>query len=132
MSVADGPRSLKDRQREERERLILEAAEELLAEKGYHEMSIDEIAARVGVSKGTVYLHFPSKEELVLAFLGRGMRRFIEEATAALNASASPTARLRSLMELFYSGVFMGRAHLFTTINENPDLRKRLLDRKRE
>jgi AcrR family transcriptional regulator len=61
MSVADGPRSLKDRQREERERLILEAAEELLAEKGYHEMSIDDIAARVGVSKGTVYLHFPSK-----------------------------------------------------------------------
>ena len=63
MSIADGPRSLKDRQREERERLILEAAEELLAEKGYHEMSIDEIAARVGVSKGTVYLHFSSKEE---------------------------------------------------------------------
>ena len=54
MSIADGPRSLKDRQREERERLILEAAEELLAEKGYHEMSIDEIAARVGVSQGTV------------------------------------------------------------------------------
>jgi TetR/AcrR family transcriptional regulator, fatty acid metabolism regulator protein len=67
MSVADGTRSLKDRQRKERERLILDAAEELLAEKGYHEMSIDEIAARVGVSKGAVYLHFSSKEELLLA-----------------------------------------------------------------
>jgi TetR/AcrR family fatty acid metabolism transcriptional regulator len=132
MSIADGPRSLKDRQREERERLILEAAEELLLEKGYHEMSIDEIAARVGVSKGTVYLHFPSKEELVLSYLGRGMRRFMEEATDALNASASPTVRLRALMELFYSGVFKGRAHLFTAIYENPDLRNRLLDRKRE
>jgi AcrR family transcriptional regulator len=132
MSVADGPRSLKDRQREERERLILEAAEELLAEKGYHEMSIDEIAARVGVSKGTVYLHFPSKEELVLAYLGRGMRRFIAEAMVALKASASSAAKLRALMELFYSGVFKGRSNLFTAIYENPDLRNRLLDRKRE
>ena len=132
MSIADGPRSLKDRQREERERLILEAAEELLAEKGYHEMSIDEIAARVGVSKGTVYLHFPSKEELVLAYLGRGMRRFMQEATDALNASASPSDRLRSLMELFYAGVFKGRNNLFTAIYENPELRNRMLDRKRE
>jgi AcrR family transcriptional regulator len=132
MSVADGPRSLKDRQREERERLILEAAEELLAEKGYHETSIDEIAARVGVSKGTVYLHFPSKEELVLAYLGRGMRRFMQEATDALNASTSPSARLHALMELFYAGVFKGRNNLFTAIYENPELRNRLLDRKRE
>ena len=132
MSIADSPRSLKDRQREERERLILEAAEELLAEKGYHEMSIDEIAARVGVSKGTVYLHFPSKEELVLAYLSRDMRRFMQEATDALNASASPSAKLRALMELFYVGVFKGRNNLFTALYENPELRNRMLDNKRE
>lgn len=132
MSIADSPRSLKDRQREERERLILEAAEELLAEKGYHEMSIDEIAARVGVSKGTVYLHFSSKEELVLAYLSRGMRRFMQEATAALNTSASPSAKLRALMELFYVGVFKGRHNHFTALYENPELRNRMLDKKRE
>ncbi len=60
-------RSLKERQRQERAALILQAAEEVLAEKGYHETSMDEIAARVGVAKGTVYLHFPSKEDLVFA-----------------------------------------------------------------
>ncbi|MFL5699301.1 MAG: helix-turn-helix domain-containing protein, partial [Ktedonobacteraceae bacterium] len=59
------PRTLKERQRQEREALILQAAEEVLIEKGYHEMSMDEIAARVGISKGTVYLHFASKEDLV-------------------------------------------------------------------
>jgi AcrR family transcriptional regulator len=132
MSVADGPRSLKDRQREERERLILEAAEELLAEKGYHEMSIDEIAARVGVSKGTVYLHFPSKEELVLAYLERGMRRFMQEATVALSSLASPAARIRSLIELIYGGAFKRRSQFFGSIYENPELRNRLLDKKRE
>src|SRR5581483_8243141 len=61
--------SLKERQRQEREQLILRAARELLMERGYHDMSIDEIAERVGISKGTVYLHFASKEDLVLALL---------------------------------------------------------------
>jgi len=132
MSVADGPRSLKDRQREERERLILEAAEELLAEKGYHEMSIDEIAARVGVSKGTVYLHFPSKEELVLAQLERGMRRFIQSADVVLTSAASPSEKLRSLIELVYGQTFRERSQFFTSIQENAELRNRLMDRKRE
>jgi TetR/AcrR family fatty acid metabolism transcriptional regulator len=131
MSVADGPRSLKDKQREERERLILEAAEELLAEKGYHEMSIDDIAARVGVSKGTVYLHFPSKEELVLAQLERGMRRFIQSADVVLASAASPSAKLRSLIELIYGGAFKERSQFFISVNDNPDLRNRLLDKKR-
>ncbi len=132
MSVADGPRSLKDRQREERERLILEAAEELLAEKGYHEMSIDEIAARVGVSKGTVYLHFPSKEELVLAQLERGMRRFIQSADVVLTSAASPSEKLRSLIELIYGQTFRERSQFFTSVQENAELRNRLMDRKRE
>jgi AcrR family transcriptional regulator len=132
MSVADGPRSLKDRQREERERLILEAAEELLAEKGYHEMSIDEIATRVGVSKGTVYLHFPSKEELVLAYLGRGMRRFIRSVDVVLMSAATPSERLRSLIELIYSQSYRECAQFFTSFYESPDLRNRLLDRKYE
>jgi TetR/AcrR family transcriptional regulator, fatty acid metabolism regulator protein len=132
MSVADGPRSLKDRQREERERLILDAAEELLAEKGYHEMSIDEIAARVGVSKGTVYLHFPSKEELVLAQLERGMRRFIQSADVVLTSAASPSEKLRSLIELIYSQTFRERSQFFTSVQENAELRNRLMDRKRE
>ena len=131
MSVADGPRSLKDRQREERERLILDAAEELLAEKGYHEMSIDEIAARVGVSKGTVYLHFPSKEELVLAQLERGMRRFIQSADVVLTSAASPSEKLRSLIELIYGQTFRERSQFFTSIQENAELRNRLMDRKR-
>ena len=132
MSIADGPRSLKDRQREERERLILDAAEELLAEKGYHEMSIDEIAARVGVSKGTVYLHFPSKEELVLAQLERGMRRFIQSADVVLTSAASPSEKLRSLIELIYGQTFRERSQFFTSIQENAELRNRLMDRKRE
>ena len=50
MQPVTAPRSLKEKQRQEREELILQAAEEVLAEKGYYETSIDEIAARVGIA----------------------------------------------------------------------------------
>ena len=50
MQPVTAPRSLKEKQRQEREALILQAAEEVLMEKGYYETSIDEIAARVGIA----------------------------------------------------------------------------------
>src|SRR5690348_7655278 len=102
MTAAARPPSLKERQRRERERLILQAAEELLVERGYHEMSIDEIAGRVGISKGTVYLHFPSKEDLAVALLGHGVRNFHEALEATLSSDATPRAKLRAIIERVY------------------------------
>src|SRR5207302_10908597 len=78
MQPVTAPRSLKEKQRQEREALILQVAEEVLMEKGYHEMSIDEIATRVGIAKGTVYLHFSSKEDLVVAIFERDMQKFLQ------------------------------------------------------
>src|SRR5258708_30382160 len=78
MQQAINHRSLKERQRQEREDLILQAAEEILTEKGYYETSMDEIAARVGVAKGTLYLHFPGKEDLVFALFNREVETFTQ------------------------------------------------------
>ena len=61
--------SLKEKQREERTALILQAAYDVLIEKGYYEASMDEIATRVGISKGTLYLHFKSKEDLIFMLI---------------------------------------------------------------
>ncbi len=59
--------TLRARRRQMLRQEILEAAAELLAEKGYATMSMDELAARVGVSKPTLYTHFPTKDDLVVA-----------------------------------------------------------------
>src|SRR6267154_3540256 len=85
MQQVTAPRSLKEKQRQERETLILQAAEEVLMEKGYHETSIDEIAARVGIAKGTVYLHFPSKEDLVIAIFERDMQQLLQYIDTAMS-----------------------------------------------
>ena len=93
ITVPSGPRSLKERQREERAELILQAAEAVLTEKGYYDTTIDEIAARVGIAKGTVYLHFPSKEDLVVALWEREMVTFltiIDQAAAQAGFGARP------------------------------------------
>jgi AcrR family transcriptional regulator len=67
--------SLKDRQRQMRENAILEAAHSLLAEKGYQGMTMDDLATRVGIAKGSLYQHFKSKEELLSVALVSFMDR---------------------------------------------------------
>jgi AcrR family transcriptional regulator len=49
--------------------LILSAAMEVFAEKGYHETTVDDIAKRAGIGKGSIYRYFPSKEALFNALI---------------------------------------------------------------
>lgn len=57
----------KERQRREREELILRVAREILLERGYLGLTMDRIATATEYSKGTIYQHFPNKEEIVAA-----------------------------------------------------------------
>lgn len=128
MQVVHAHRSLKEKQRQEREALILQVAEEVLMEKGYHETSMDEIAARVGIAKGTVYLHFPSKEDLVVAIFARDMQEFLQAVEAEIeNAAASELtvrAKLGAVLHFMYGGLFSKRAQLLSTMYNNTDLRR--------
>ena len=59
----------RQREREQRYRTILDAAETLFARKGYQQTSMDEIADQAEVSVGTVYFYFKKKEDLLIALL---------------------------------------------------------------
>jgi TetR/AcrR family fatty acid metabolism transcriptional regulator len=94
--------SLRERQRQERATLILQAAEEVLSEKGYHDTSMDEIAARVGIAKGTIYQHFPSKEALIVALFERNAR-LLEQAIERIMQQELPArTRLEHLLHYVY------------------------------
>lgn len=73
-----GPFSKKQIQHD-REVYIFQIAEELLIEKGYFYMSMDEIASRVGISKVTLYRHFKSKEDLIFSLFFRDFPAFFED-----------------------------------------------------
>ena len=61
---------------------ILETATELFAEQGFSDAVTQALAERLGVGKGTIYRHFPSKRELFLAAADRVMRKLQEEVDA--------------------------------------------------
>lgn len=61
---------------EERERRILDAASELIVHYGYDKTTVSEIATEAGISKGAIYLHFKSKDDLFEALLIREMQDY--------------------------------------------------------
>lgn len=58
---------------------MLDAAVELFVHYGYDKTSVDDIAREAGVSKGTIYLHFQSKEDLLEGVIVREMERFVDK-----------------------------------------------------
>jgi TetR/AcrR family transcriptional regulator, fatty acid metabolism regulator protein len=130
MSKTTPPHSWKERQRAERERLILDAAEEIILEKGYYEMSMDDIAARVGISKGTVYLHFTSKDELVLALLAQHMQKFEDLITQTLHSDLSPSDSLRQLLRKVYRSIASSHFQVMLVLMQQADLREHFLKKK--
>jgi TetR/AcrR family fatty acid metabolism transcriptional regulator len=124
------PLSLKEKQRLEREELILQAAEDVLVEKGYYEMSVDEIASRVGIAKGTVYLHFASKEDLVVALFNRDVQKLYQLAEESVVSAPSARAKMEIILKLMYGGLVDRRLHMLTAIFDTIDLRKIFIEKK--
>jgi AcrR family transcriptional regulator len=85
-TAARADRSARDR--------ILDTASELFYRDGYHAVGIDTIVERSGVAKMTLYRHFPSKDELIAAYLGRANAEFTVWLEAAMAGARDPEAKL--------------------------------------
>lgn len=77
---------------------ILDAALAVCAEKGYHATRIDDIAARAQLSKGAVYHHFDSKQEVFIGVLDQMMEEFVAVLVAAEAAKAGVADTLRRIV----------------------------------
>lgn len=88
--------SAKPSRREERAQRILDAAAKLILRWGYQKTTIDDISREAGVAKGTIYLHWKTREDLFGALLKREMIALTEDFSARLTAS---TATLREVLK---------------------------------
>ena len=79
-----------------REDAIVASVNRLLAEKGFDMMTVDEVAADVGIAKASLYKHFASKEELAGAAMIRVLER-TQAFMAALPAEAPPVEQLKAV-----------------------------------
>ena len=84
--------------REEVREAILDATDQLLARYGYRKMTVDDIAQEVGIGKGTIYLHFASKEEITLSHVDRIVERLKERLWAIARTDADVAIRLRLML----------------------------------
>lgn len=94
--------SKRDQQREERRRQILRAALEVFGQKGFYASNVSDVAAVAGVSQGTIYWYFESKEELIEAALLSWFHDFGDQSLEALGRCDSAADKLLAL------GEFMG------------------------
>lgn len=92
----------------DRYQVILNAAAELFSEQGYDRSSIRDIARKVGLLPGSVYHHFPSKEELYLAVHREGFSRVMDAVKTAVGEVEDPWERLRRACEVHVERIVAG------------------------
>lgn len=124
---ADTPElSLREALRQRRTEYILEVAEVVLTEKGYHDTSMDQIAARTSISKGTLYQHFPTKDDLMFALIERNLARFeriVQQASASPESARSKLEYILSAVHVEQHGV---RTQLHRLLESNEGLHRRV------
>ena len=96
-STATKKLTFKQQQLQFRENAILDAVNRLLAKKGFDLMTMDEVAAEVGIAKASLYKHFESKEILSAASMTRLIEQTIEVASG-LDQTMTPLDKLKAIV----------------------------------
>jgi AcrR family transcriptional regulator len=127
-AVHGGPKiSFKAQMLAAREDAIVQAVNRLLAEKGFDLMTVDEVAADVGIAKASLYKHFPSKEDLAAAAMVRVVG-LAQAFLASLPPDAQPLAQLKAMvrwmLQLQLAGEMPSLPH------QNSSLRTTLMNNK--
>ena len=104
---------------------ILSVAADAFARRGYAETDVQEIACACGVSKGTVYFYFPSKEVLFLAAVDRAMNRLREFVRTAFADVTDPLERLAVAIRAYLTYFRDHPAHAEILIIERAEFRER-------
>jgi AcrR family transcriptional regulator len=92
---------------ENRQALILEAAEQLFARYGYERTSMDDIARHLNIGKGSIYLDFRTKEDILFMLLNKHVEAVLNMMKNKVEQrQGSPLLALREMLELAISAVY--------------------------
>ena len=110
-TVATGPASMRQRRKEARPQELLDAALDLFVERGFAATRSEDVAARAGVSKGTLYLYYPSKEELLKEVIRHHVINQIAEGVEIIRRFEGGSAELlANLLRLWWERIGETRA----------------------
>jgi AcrR family transcriptional regulator len=116
---------------------ILRTAARLFQQRGYDATSMNDVAAALKLSKGGLYHHFQSKDEILFEIMNHAMEITEERVLNPVRSLADPAERLRALIRLHIEVVLSPRDREITVmLHENhplpPSLRKRINARKKD
>ena len=116
---------------------ILRTAARLFQQRGYDATSMNDVAAALKLSKGGLYHHFQSKDEILFEIMNHAMEITQERVISPVRGIVDPVERLRALIRLHIEVVLSPRDREITVmLHENhplpPTLRKRINTRKKE
>ena len=116
---------------------ILRTAARLFQQRGYDATSMNDVAAALKLSKGGLYHHFQSKDEILFEIMNHAMEITEERVVGPVRGIADPVERLKALIRLHIEVVLSPRDREITVmLHENhplpPTLRKRINTRKKE
>ena len=111
---------------------LLDATDRLLTRYGYKKMTIDDLAQEVGIGKGSVYLHFSSKEEIALSHIDRIIDRLKAKLRMIAAKKGGADKRLREMLVERVMFRFDSVQHYTQSLNQLLSyLRPRLLERRK-
>ena len=130
----------RERRLEHTRSLLLDAAEEVFAEKGFTPATLDDIARAAGYTKGAIYKHFGAKEDLFLAVSDRYWRRYFDNFAEVLSAATEVGAPELDAIAQRWRQLSIDRGaehaalgHEFTLyLLRNPDARERVAAKRSE
>lgn len=100
---------------------ILDAAGELLAERGYAGCSVAAVAERAGVATGSVYKHFPGKADLVVELFRGIVNHEVDAVTAAAELPGDPAERVVAVFETFANRALKAPRRAYALLAEPVD-----------
>lgn len=98
----------KEREKQQRKEEIIQAAEDVFFSRGFEQSTMDDIAERAELSKGTLYLYFKSKEDLHMAVARRAI---VMLRALTLKASEEPGSAIEKLQRMGWACVEFSRSH---------------------
>jgi AcrR family transcriptional regulator len=130
----------RERRLEHTRSLLLDAAEEVFAERGFTPATLDDIAKAAGYTKGAIYKHFATKEDLFLAVNDRYWRRYFDNFAEVLSAATEvgapeldAIARRWRQLSIDRGAEHAALGHEFALyLLRNPDARKRVAEKRSE
>jgi AcrR family transcriptional regulator len=106
---------------------ILRAAADLFRERGYQASTVDQIAARLGMSKASLYTHFRAKEEMLAAISRETIEAFIRDLSLALASRLGAEDKLRTVVRQHVQFVIANRSFLTVFFGEEANLPPRFV-----